>query len=352
MTDKDDEFQRDPLRFAKSYTIQPMDFQNKNPNLPERAAQMDKFRIFDMPKYDAGGALDGVLGVSGGMLVAYTTLEKDSRPNIQNTYVLNFKTKKWGVADMFPVWFLPWASNNVTRMRIPSSDELLRRGRATGKKMVDPDIFFTAAINGCSVFVTGDPTSPTVWHGGTEQARSSPKNNSQVPSFQGLDSAMHWRRIVAQASGGRPGAEVNKGHYTNYQNTDHTHESMAYMQFLKNNQQKTLRIDTVVPMGSIFGVRTAGRWAFYLQKTVEFTITRLTKEKRLFKSTKYVDSRGDTGKNAWDRNNSDPMPVASASTRVVRLPVQVTQFYPGGGRSPDSAKVEPVMVKSILEQYA
>ena len=33
----------------------------------------------------------------------------------------------------------------------------------------NPDIFFTAAINGCSVFVNGNAADPTVYHGGAEQ---------------------------------------------------------------------------------------------------------------------------------------------------------------------------------------
>jgi hypothetical protein len=317
---------------------------------------MNEFSLFDQPKYDAGGTVDSILNVDGTMKVAYTQLVKDTRPNVMGTYLLDFKRAEWGATDeLFPVWFLPWASNHVTRMMIPSSASLKQRARATGSAVqVDPDIFFTAAINGCSVFVTGAPENPTVWHGGTEQARSSATANLNVPRFKNLNAAKHWHDIVEQSTTalGQQGpiAQVHKGHYTNLLGTDHTSESMEYMNFLKDNRQKNMRIDTIVPMGSILGVRTGGKWKFYLQKTVEFTITRLTK-KRTFTGTKYVDSRGEKGKQAWQRSQGDQMPVATESTKVIRLPVQLTQFYPGTGSAAETARIDPVMVKSILEQY-
>lgn len=356
MEKQDLEFLADPVRFARTYCIQPGDFRNSNPDLAVRKQQMDSHRIFDGAKHSMGGGLDAVLNVRDGGRIAFTKLVKDNRPNIVGTYLLDFQPEKWGGADTkFPVWFLPWSSNNVTRMTIPSPEMLKLRARARGKAVsLDPDIFFTAAINGCSVFVTGPRDSPTIWHGGTEEARSNPKSNISVPHFQGLNAAKHWRDIVERVSGaggyGGGISEVNKGDYTNLLDTMQTSESMEYMDFLKNNQAKTMRIDTIVPMGSVFGWRKDGQWSFYLQKTVEFTITKLTK-KRSWRGTKYVDPRGEKGKQAWERTATDQMPVPTASTQVIRLPVSVMQFYPPVPGSIESVRIDPAMVKSILEQY-
>jgi len=55
----------------------------------------------------------------------------------------------------FPVFFLPWAADRVVKVKLsdprPNPTDEVR-------------IFFTAAVDGCSVFVEGDPANPTVYH--------------------------------------------------------------------------------------------------------------------------------------------------------------------------------------------
>ena len=55
----------------------------------------------------------------------------------------------------FPIFFLPWAADHVVKIKL--SDPRVNPGG-------DVKIFFTAAVDGCSVFVEGDPSNPTVYH--------------------------------------------------------------------------------------------------------------------------------------------------------------------------------------------
>jgi hypothetical protein len=51
-----------------------------------------------------------------------------------------------------PVYYLPWNENAGYRITLSAENN------------VDPDLFVTAGLNGCSVFVEGDPKTPTVYH--------------------------------------------------------------------------------------------------------------------------------------------------------------------------------------------
>lgn len=55
----------------------------------------------------------------------------------------------------FPVFFLPWAADNVIKIKL--SDPRNNPGD-------EVKIFMTAAVDGCSVFVEGEPGNPTVYH--------------------------------------------------------------------------------------------------------------------------------------------------------------------------------------------
>ena len=70
-----------------------------------------------------------------------------------------------------PVWFLLGKVDHLIEMTIP------KRENEDDDGPDDPKIFFTAAINGCSVFVRGDPRSPTVTHAGISQTQTPYGNN-------------------------------------------------------------------------------------------------------------------------------------------------------------------------------
>jgi len=82
-------------------------------------------------------------------------------------------------ADHIACWFLPWASNHLTMIQRPP--KIPTRLGGAPSSAVDPDLFFTAAISGCSVMVAGDAKSPFVTHGGTRTARSKTSDENALP---------------------------------------------------------------------------------------------------------------------------------------------------------------------------
>jgi hypothetical protein len=152
-------------------------------------------------------------------------------------------------ANHLPVWFLPWESRHLIDMTIPA------RRTDDDHDPTDPGIFFTAAINGCSVFVRGDPSSPTVFHGGISQG--------QTP--YGNEPAAFWRDLL-QASVAHEG--VNRG-FKEVNNTDYINQTGVsggaktargdqYLQWLKTLPSGPFTISQVVPWGC--DSASAGCW--------------------------------------------------------------------------------------------
>lgn len=114
----------------------------------------------------AGGATSADLTAKG----HYLSVSKGVRVvgcNIKPTENRDRDTMAAGTVDVefrdtaarrerdFSAYFLPWVADEVVKIKL--SDP-----RAAADD--DVKIFFTAAVDGCSVFVEGDPRNPTVYH--------------------------------------------------------------------------------------------------------------------------------------------------------------------------------------------
>ena len=201
----------------------------------------------------------------------------------------------------FLIYYLPWESKKILRLKIPSTP-------TAGKP--DPDIFFTAGINGCSVFFVGDSKSPEVYHAGTEE------------KLGNINSGKYWRTLfrewnttaAADPKGAKTYGEVKKSQYINAlgKETDskfdgQTKESLDYKQWLKDNQ-KDVDVTLVQPWGCVFGLRDANRdWTFYLQKNAVVKYYSFKKS-------------GLFGTGARKRG---------ASEQVVNLPMELVKVFPG-----------------------
>jgi hypothetical protein len=145
---------------------------------------------------------------------------------------------------------------------------------------LDPDVFFTTQLSGCSVFIKGSPTEPTVYHAGAGKTVAA-------------DPTKYWHDLflaVASQGGTGPGAfvEVNKSHYNDMQraNVGTVHESARknrnfteYAQVLINDERRTGRpfyMLIVSGWGNVFGLRDPGTraWAFYRQEVVHIAYAR------------------------------------------------------------------------------
>lgn len=272
-------------------------------------------------------------------------------------------------ANYIPIWFLPWQSGHMTKMKLtpPANPNLLD---SAGNVLPNPDLFFTAAVSGCSVFARGAFDQPSVYHGGFDGklADDAIYGATGLNKFGG-SSASFWRQVVdgmtygpgmkARATpGGRivAGAlvpdgsysyrietapdlsdmqlkdrtgtgktskvgrdnfgEINTTHYTNDDGKFTTANSRAFDAWLQHNQRDEIRVEVVSPFGCVFGVRDANdRWSFYLQESVTVTSRKLRKKRSGLRSVVVPDA---------------------LSSQMVK-PLRTWQFYPGN----ESATVQP-----------
>jgi hypothetical protein len=343
-TELDVALERNPLEFMKTHSVFPQDYTGHNPG------------IFNKPNSDTkgGAALDETLVVERrARQIAYTKIAPVVDPQNQqsqgNTYNLFFETGATigtKAADHIACWFLPWASNHLTTFQLPP--KIPPRLGGAPSSAVDPDLFFTAAISGCSVMVAGDAKSPIVTHGGTRAARSKTSDDN---AFVAGNSRMHWQslfeRELAKRGLALPIHGVHKGDYVNHAFTGTTPEAAKYETFLANEKMTSMRIDRVMPQGCVFGVRDgAGSWSFYLQKTVTFAFTRLRKKKG-FLSSSYVPAMVASKKG----RTADTEAAMIEDQKTASVTIEVVKFFPGNGRASASALLPPSQVKAILESY-
>lgn len=208
-------------------------------------------------------------------------------------------------ATSVPIWWLPWESRHMVKIKLASAATALTD--TAGNPLPNPDVFFTAAVSGCSVFVRGQPDAPSVYHGGIDGKLVDGKDGKFLvrgvfskAQFKrvGGSTPEFWRNVLSGmdydtttgdsaqmrptpgtnkfSPTNKPIAEVNTTHYTSDKGTKTTANSRAFEKFL--NQQaraRNRRIDVVAPWGSVFGLRTGGNWTFYLQQNVLVVYTKL-----------------------------------------------------------------------------
>ena len=194
----------------------------------------------------------------------------NSNKNNEGTGVVRVRGKFSAFGDALPAYFLPWDDRGaIVRLTIPPK----------GKIKVDPNIFFTATINGCSVFVQGDTKSPTIYHAGGSTGR---KDHN--------DAARFWRHALQNYIGnsesanarGKLVSEVNKTQYIKTpgtQNNSTTPQAAEYERILHEKLEKTgsCEVTMVNPWGCIFGIRSGDSWTMYLQENATVICNYLTK---------------------------------------------------------------------------
>ena len=199
--------------------------------------------------------------------VGYIEMFNDMRPggaraedrNDEGKGVIRMTAGYTQMGDAEPVYFLPWdESGAIVKLTIPRKGELA----------TDPDIFFTAAINGCSVFVQGSANAPTVYHAGGNTGR---QDHNDAARFWRMALRNHIRTSETAQGRGQVAAEINKTHYVKTPGTvgnSTTPVAQQYEDELKRllKKNKSVKITMVNPWGCVFGVRTGNDWAFYLQE--------------------------------------------------------------------------------------
>src|SRR5215471_16759810 len=207
--------------------------------------------------------------VPANKIIAYSHLEKKSGADaltsrMEGADCLFLEARNTPTNGWVPIYYLPWAPQRILDLTIP------RRNPALATPQ--PDIFFTAAINGCSVFIQGNPKNPTIFHAG----------GNPVPIGEGRDSVKVWKQLVnsiKNPANGAVSAEVNKRDHVQQWDLDptqprSTQRALDYNDYLKTNYSlPKVSIKSVSPWGCVFGLRDANDdWNFYLQENATITV--------------------------------------------------------------------------------
>jgi hypothetical protein len=266
----------------------------------------------------SGGINLAAVGLAGDLPFDYSKLKIGSaansikfirlRPNEKNeigamTFVLKSPADLPTVASRVgwkPIWWLPWQSCHIPKIKIRSlaTDPTIDAGVGIDP-IPNPDLFVTAAINGCSVFAVGDTKFPSLYHGGvdgefsvrdpaetTEEAwrrllGRTNKNGKQNYNVQGVGKTDYISELDADAT------DVNKRFRYNGATT--TRAAAALEQQLE--QRGTLTNVMVSPWGMVFGLRDlAGDWTMTLVKNafVRYHRIQLIHKKRVLSPDKVI----------------------------------------------------------------
>lgn len=182
-----------------------------------------------------------------------------------------------GLGHAFDAYFLPWDdTGSAAEMTLPNPPAA--------------DYFFTSALSGCSVIVTGTLQAPTIYHCGIDSANWGAGNRIAKPA----NVPLYWREYVNYFESLRPGgarpiiAEINKEHYITEPGVTYAYptdipgvirSTTQYAVDFMNNPLHHYRSRTHAgtvhggeadPWGVFFGVydNVAGQWDFYLQENM------------------------------------------------------------------------------------
>ena len=161
-------------------------------------------------------------------------------------------------SDRVPIHFLPWASETLIDIRLPED-------KSDGTDPDNPNIFFTAALSGCSVFVDGHPARPRVVHAG-------------ITGKLAGDAGEFWDERLHDLA--RSNGEPIDDHLRSIDKSMYSGTSMAwqYRQWLNHEYRDTMTIKSTKEWASVFGIRYGRLWSFYLQRNCAVTTTRLVKK--------------------------------------------------------------------------
>ena len=264
----------DPVKFFTKYAVSPPDTDRLGYTGDKEGG------IIAMPAPEPDMAR---LTVDPAKKVAFIKVVKDRPESIaaKGTDVLSFIASYVNDVGAVPVYWLPWYSvGGIVKLQID----------ARGVNNPDPNIFFTAALSGCSIFIQGPVNSPTVFHAGGETGKKTP-----------TEAAHFWLRAMGQVLPLQPGehydAEVNKTDYVTHPDVSFrerrqygnmplgerifghkvysTKHARTYQKSLKSELPKDWKIE-VRPWGCVAGIRGAedGNWKFYLQENATVICTR------------------------------------------------------------------------------
>jgi hypothetical protein len=304
----DDLLTNNPDKLFKKYAVHPAD---SSDNFTVQTQDDDVFKMRIALR--VGTSIEAG-AVPANKIVAYCHLEKKSRTaplttKMEGADCLFLEVTNTPTVGWVPIYYLPWCPAKILDLTIPPLNPLANPAQ--------PNIFFTAAINGCSIFIQGSKKNPTIFHAG----------GNPVNSAEGRDSAKIWRQLVAtlkDPTKGRIKAEINKADHVTEWDLDptkprSTQRALDYEGYLKTNYtMPTATIKSVSPWGCVFGVRdNQDNWNFYLQENATITVETIT-------GTNTAVQHRTFGKDKVTTTNV-------IATQTFARPLALRQIWPNGG---------------------
>lgn len=266
----------DFLKLVKKYSIHPKD---------HAGSQGNNLRLVDAGPNAARAGLQSQAGqfqvrlaeMAQADKIAWVnlTLSRRSAATNEGGDTLEVDASLAQQAGYVKAYYLPWDIGGASiRLTIPPQN-------AT---RTDPDVFFTAAINGCSIYFQGARNNPTVYHSGgsTNFAKQQIQEtvgfwDALMQEFQAYDQT-HNINLGPLAP-----ASVNKTHYitdpathktqTNTVTGDTMHSfttnraARFKSQLKKQYALTSITVREVFPWACVLGRRdNNGDWTFYLQE--------------------------------------------------------------------------------------
>jgi len=217
-----------------------------------------------------------------------------------------------------PVFWLPYKQNSHYRMTL-----------LPGPGSPQPNFFLTAAVDGCSVYVEGTRTNPTVHHVNAAEVKYQPADgsspfgttgdfNKDTLAFQAKDVHMtnkfitsnEPKRVAAGGPGLKPAKYVKNDDYMLRDPNTLRQEKVLVESDPSRAVQLTEKSHKVelATQGTVFGIRDAitGKWTFYFQRRLVAI---------------------------YYHNDNKNVPFVKSKWRALgyrMFPVLVQEFWPGG----------------------
>jgi hypothetical protein len=197
-------------------------------------------------------------------------------------------------ANYVPVYYLPWEDSGASvRLTIPVAGANMGPSHGIAGAAANPYIFFTAAINGCSIFFRGTRRNPTIFHCGGSTGRKEINDQAHFWESVMIEFASKDDTRGKQAKlGALSPLTVDKRDYITTPGVKSTFvgptgtsskelttaRAKSYLSDLKSKHAiGRLSIESVSPWACVLGRRDdAGDWTFYLQENATITYHQLS----------------------------------------------------------------------------
>ncbi|HET7232070.1 MAG TPA: hypothetical protein VFJ16_18835 [Longimicrobium sp.] len=288
MPNPNEQFLADPKAFAKKWALYPV----QDPNACTVAA--GHLKVLDLGNDRDLNQVQGTNKVRyceirrpAGMMV--TGDFADAYDADLDLYLMQI-TNVPASATSFPVYYLPWGLDATTRIKLkPSPNHPTRDARG---RIIDPDVFVTPAVQGCSIFIDGTAEEPVVYHinatstGG--EVLNAPTRAQALQRAQAKIDDMRDRHATAQRRHPKdPRPRTPSLAPPRYQAEAHMTQYMGEFLTPAGRAELNRRHDTrsvwnlwgllgggntqTLQAGSIFGIRREGKWSFYRQTRTRVT---------------------------------------------------------------------------------